>query len=128
MMPCSTAQGADDLEGSSRRPLPRGNDRRRVCLVWQIIEKRWPDFDTALSGFDIRTCALLGEERLEALCANPRIVRNAAKIRSVPRNAALVLELRDTHGSFGERLADSPTNDFVGLWDQLKRRGDRLGG
>ena len=100
----------------------------RSGFVWQIIEKKWPDFETAFAGFDINTCALLGEEQLEALCANPRIVRNAAKIRSVPRNAAFVLEIREAHGSFGQWLANWPTEDFVGLWEQLKRRGDRLGG
>jgi 3-methyladenine DNA glycosylase Tag len=72
--------------------------------------------------------ALLGDEQLEDLCANPRIVRNAAKIRSVPRNAAFILEIREAHGSFGKWLAAWPTEDIVGLWDQLKRRGDRLGG
>ncbi len=100
----------------------------RSGFVWQIIENKWPAFEAAFANFDVRTCALLGEEQLEALCANPGIVRNAAKIRSVPRNAAFILDIREAHGSFGKWLAAWPTEDIVGLWDQLKRRGDRLGG
>lgn len=100
----------------------------RSGFVWQIIENKWPDFETAFSKFDVKTCAMLGEEQLEALCRDPRIVRNAAKIRSVPRNAAFILAIREEHGGFGKWLAAWPTEDIVGLWDQLKRRGDRLGG
>lgn len=55
-------------------------------------------------------------------------MRNGAKIASVRRNAAYVLEVREAHGSFGDYLAAWPEDDFVGLWDELKRRGDRLGG
>lgn len=100
----------------------------RSGFVWQIIERKWPDFEAAFGGFDVSGCALLGEEDLERLAADERIVRNAAKIRSVPRNAAFMLDVRREHGSFGAYLAAWPTSDFVGLWQDLKRRGDRLGG
>ena len=32
------------------------------------------------------------------------------------------------HGSFGAYLADWPAGDIFGLWADIKRRGDRLGG
>lgn len=100
----------------------------RSGFVWQIIERKWPGFETAFDGFDVSTCALLGEEALERLAADERIVRNAAKIRSVPRNAAFILDVRGEHGGFGAYLASWPAEDVVGLWQDLKRRGDRLGG
>lgn len=100
----------------------------RSGFVWQIIEHKWPSFEEAFGGFDVSGCALLGEEALEALAADERIVRNAAKIRAVPGNAAFILDVRREHGSFGTYLADWPAERFTGLWQDLKKRGQRLGG
>ena len=100
----------------------------RSGFVWKIIENKWPAFEAAFHGFDVATCALLSEEELEQLAQNEAIVRNAKKIQSVPRNAAFILDVRAVHGSFGSYLADWPVDDIVGLWDDLKRRGSRLGG
>ena len=57
-----------------------------------------------------------------------RIVRNGKKIASVRGNAQYVREVRAEHGGFGHYLAAWPADDVVGLWDELKRRGQRLGG
>jgi len=100
----------------------------RSGFVWKVIEYKWPGFEAAFGGFDVTGCAMLGEEDPERLAADERIVRHAAKIRSVPRNAAFILDVRREHGGFGAFLAGWPGSDIVGLWDELKRRGDRLGG
>lgn len=100
----------------------------RSGFVWQIIERKWPGFEAAFSGFDVASCAMLSDEDLERLATDERIVRNAKKIQSVRANAAFVLEVRAEHGSFGAFLAGWPRSDFVGMWAELKRRGDRLGG
>ena len=71
---------------------------------------------------------MLSDEQQEQLVQDERIVRHAKKIQSVARNAAFIMEIRDECGGFGEFLAQWPDTDFVGLWDQLKVRGDRLGG
>ncbi|MCZ6619756.1 MAG: DNA-3-methyladenine glycosylase I [Gammaproteobacteria bacterium] len=70
----------------------------------------------------------MSDEEQEMLTRDEQIVRHAKKICSVPRNASFILDVRDTHGSFGAYLASWPVTDIVGLWDDLKRRGDRLGG
>jgi 3-methyladenine DNA glycosylase Tag len=100
----------------------------RSGFVWQIIENKWPGFEAAFSGFDTAACALLSDEDLERLAADTRIVRNAKKIASVRANAAFIRELKVSHGGCGAFLASWPVDDIVGLWDELKRRGDRLGG
>lgn len=100
----------------------------RAGFVWQIIERKWPGFETAFDRFDVSACAMLSDEQTEALAGDERIVRNGAKIRSVPRNAAFILDVRRQHDGFGEYLATWPPTDFIGLWQDLKRRGDRLGG
>jgi len=100
----------------------------RSGFVWKIIENKWPGFEEAFHDFDVATCAMLSEEEQEQLSQNAAIVRNAKKIQSVAGNAAFILEVRDTHGSFGSYLAEWPTENIVGLWDELKKRGNRLGG
>ena len=71
---------------------------------------------------------MLSDEDQERLAQDQAIVRNAKKIQTVPRNAAFVLDVRDREGSFGSYLADWPVQEIVGLWEDLKQRGDRLGG
>lgn len=100
----------------------------RSGFVWKIIENKWPGFEAAFHGFDVTRCAMLSDEELEALQQNTDIVRHAKKILSVRNNALYVLDVRNEHGSYGRFLADWPADDFVNLWADLKKRGDRLGG
>ncbi len=100
----------------------------RSGFVWQIIEAKWPGFETAFNQFDVAECAMLSDEDLEKLQQNTDIVRNGKKIAAVRDNAQYVLSLRDEHGSFGKFLAAWPDDDFVELWAHLKKNGNRLGG
>jgi 3-methyladenine DNA glycosylase Tag len=100
----------------------------RSGFVWQIIEHKWPGFEAAFDRFDPTSCAMLSDEDLERLGSDERIVRNAKKIASVRGNAQFVREVKAEHGGFGRYLAQWPADDVVGLWDELKRRGQRLGG
>lgn len=100
----------------------------RSGFVWKVVENKWPGFEAAFYGFDVSRCAMLSDEEQETLTQDASIIRNAKKIQSVPKNAAFILDVRADHGSFGAYLADWPARDIVGLWDDLKQRGDRLGG
>lgn len=93
----------------------------RSGFVWQIIEAKWPGFETAFNQFDVVSCAMLSDEDLEKLQQNTDIVRNGKKIAAVRDNAKYVLSLRDEYGSFGKFLSDWPDDDFVELWAHLKR-------
>lgn len=100
----------------------------RSGFVWKIIEAKWPGFEEAFAGFDTMACAMLSDEELEALSQNAEIVRNARKIASVRANAQFVRQVKDSHGGFGAFLGEWPEDDTVGLWSELKTRGERLGG
>lgn len=100
----------------------------RSGFVWKIIENKWQGFEEAFAGFDVSGCAMLSDEDLERLSQDERIVRNAKKVSSVRGNAFFIREVREEHGSFGAFLAGWPREDFVGLWEVLKTRGERLGG
>jgi 3-methyladenine DNA glycosylase Tag len=100
----------------------------RSGFVWKIIENKWPGFEEAFDGFDTMACAMLSDEDLEVLSQDTRIVRNAKKIGAVRGNAQFVRDVKGSHGSFGAYLAAWPEDDIVGLWAELKQRGERLGG
>jgi len=100
----------------------------RSGFVWQVIEHKWAAFEAAFAGFDVTSCAMLSDEDLERLVQDASIVRNAKKIASVRKNASFIDDVRSTEGSFGNYVAHWPVDDIVGLWAELKARGDRLGG
>lgn len=100
----------------------------RSGFVWKIIEAKWPGFEAAFGDFDVIHCAMLADEDLEALQGNAEIVRHGKKIASVRANAQYILDVRADHGSFQEFLVQWPDDDFVGLWEHLKKHGSRLGG
>lgn len=100
----------------------------RAGFVWQVIDRKWPQFEEAFSGFVPLYWQQVPPERLEELAQDERIVRNFQKILTVPVNARLVVEVAEEHGSFGQFLARWPHHDQVGLLLLLKKQGARLGG
>ncbi|MFL2517952.1 MAG: DNA-3-methyladenine glycosylase I [Candidatus Azotimanducaceae bacterium] len=100
----------------------------RSGFVWKIIEAKWPGFQTAFSDFDVMHCAMLADEDLEVLQGNAEIVRHGKKIASVRANAQYILDVRADYGSFNQFLGQWPDDDFIGLWEHLKKNGSRLGG
>jgi 3-methyladenine DNA glycosylase Tag len=95
---------------------------------WRVIEAKWAGFEAAFGGFDIHRNAMASDEDLARLAQDTRIVRHAAKIRSVQANAQFLVELKAERGDRPHQLAAWPTTDFVGLLEMLKQRGARLGG
>lgn len=134
--------GIDALEQKLTRPkskdeLARMPDDRWLSILtkcifqagfnWKVIEAKWNGFEAAFDGFDVGRCALMDDEKFDALLQDRRIVRNGTKIAAVRDNAAFLLDLR-TEGGAGKVLGGWPSTDYVGLLDMLARRGSRLGG
>jgi 3-methyladenine DNA glycosylase Tag len=67
---------------------------------WQIIRKKWPNFQRAFVGFDVNKVAAFTEEDLERLVEDKGIVRNGRKIDATIKNARICRELIAEHGSF----------------------------
>ncbi|WP_045860546.1 DNA-3-methyladenine glycosylase I [Teredinibacter purpureus] len=100
----------------------------RAGLKHEMVDRKWPAFETAFRGFDPFSCAMLSDEDIEGLMTNKAIIRHLGKIKSVRRNGLFVRNLADEYGSFGQWLADWPADDIVGLWLYLKKQGAQLGG
>lgn len=100
----------------------------KAGFVWRVIENKWADFEAAFKGFVPAYWQQVPPEVLEELAKDERIVRNLQKIRTVPENARMIMDVVKDHGSFGRFLADWPSTDQAGLLLYLKRNGCRLGG
>jgi len=121
--PAEIAAIPDDrlLSEMSRRIFQAG-------FSWKVVDDKWPAFEELFSGFDPRVCAAMPEERFDALLKDGRIIRNAAKIRSIVANASFILELAAGHGSAARLIADWPNSDYIGLLDLFEKRASRLSG
>ncbi|MFZ5670501.1 MAG: DNA-3-methyladenine glycosylase I [Pseudomonadota bacterium] len=95
---------------------------------WSVVDRKWPGTEEAFWGFSPARCRAMSDEEFDALLKDGRIIRNAAKVRAVQNNAAFIMDLAAEHGSAAKVLADWPADDYIGLLDLLKQRGDRLGG
>lgn len=69
-------------------------------LSWLTILRKRAAFHAAFEGFDPERVARYGAAERARLLADAGIVRNRLKVDAVIANAAKVLELRATHGSF----------------------------
>lgn len=100
----------------------------RAGLKHSLVDAKWPAFEEVFFGFDPEKVVLMGAERLENLMQDARLIRHLGKLKSVPRNAQFILDVRREKGSFGALIADWPVTDIVGLWKYLAKHGSQLGG
>ncbi|MBL4584746.1 MAG: DNA-3-methyladenine glycosylase I [Pseudomonadales bacterium] len=54
---------------------------------WSIIENKWQSFEAAFGEFNLDHCQMLSEEQLESQMMSGTIIKNWAKVRSIPSNA-----------------------------------------
>ncbi|MBV2180178.1 MAG: DNA-3-methyladenine glycosylase I [Castellaniella sp.] len=116
----------------------KGDDRYLSAMTQRIfqagmqhsvIDAKWPAFEAAFSGFVPEAMALLSDVDIERHMQNHQIIRDRAKLRTIPRNAQFVLDVRQEQGtSFGTFIAGWPVANIIGLWRLLAKRGARLGG
>jgi DNA-3-methyladenine glycosylase I len=73
-------------------------------LSWSTILKRREGYREAFDGFDPGTVARYDAARRRRLLADPRIIRNRAKVDAAVANARAFLEVQREHGSFASYL------------------------
>ena len=98
-------------------------------FVWRVVDQKWPAFEELFWGFDIERLLMMPDDMLERKAADPSIIRNFGKVKTVRDNAMMIAETeRRREMAFGEFIAGWPVDDIVGLWAYLKKEGQRLGG
>jgi 3-methyladenine DNA glycosylase Tag len=100
----------------------------RAGLKHSLVDARWPAFEEAFRGFELRRVLAMNDEEIEGLMNDRRLIRHWGKIKSVRSNAAAMQAIADEHGGFGAYLAGWPGSDVVGLWGDLGKRFEQMGG
>ncbi|OBP16682.1 3-methyladenine DNA glycosylase [Rheinheimera sp. SA_1] len=112
---------ADWLEALTKKVFQSG-------FVWRVVENKWPGFREVFFDFAVEKMLMLPDEMLAQKAQDPRIIRNGSKVLTIRHNALMIHELAQQHGSFAAMVAHWPTDNIIGLWELLKKRGARLGG
>lgn len=100
----------------------------RAGLKHSLVDNKWPAFEEAFFGFDPEKLVLMPDSMLDERMLDARLIRHWGKMKAIRHNAQFVLDLASEYGSVGEWLATWPTDDTVGMWALLKKRGKQLGG
>lgn len=108
---CAWAKGEIHLDYHDREwGVPVHDDRllfeflilegAQAGLSWDTILRKREHYRNAFDNFDAATIAAYDQRKLEALLANPGIVRNRLKVTSAIRNARAFLSVQDAFNSF----------------------------
>ena len=97
-------------------------------FVWRVVNHKWDDFEDVFFGFPPEKIVMLSPEQLDRFATNPKIIRNRQKVLTVQHNAQFILDVRKEHGSIGKFVGRWPSEDLIGLFAYMKKRGARLGG
>jgi len=95
---------------------------------WSVVENKWPGIEDAFHNFDIGRNSFMSDDDFDAHLKDTRNIRFAAKILAVRDNAIFLGDLAQEYGSAAKCIGDWPASDLVGLWQLMKKRGNRLGG
>ena len=97
-------------------------------FVWRVVEQKWPDFEDVFFGFNIEKILMMPEDMLERKAADPKIIRNFNKVKTIKANAQMIFEEQQNGHTFAEFIQQWPSDNIIGLWAHLKKHGARLGG
>lgn len=95
---------------------------------WDLIDKRWPQFEAAFDGFNVTRWLFMSDDDLSDLLNAPGLIPNGRKIQSVAGNAKFLSDVAESHGSAGAWFASWPIEGYMELCAELKTRGSHLGG
>jgi DNA-3-methyladenine glycosylase I len=69
-------------------------------LSWQCVLNKRESFRQAYDGFDLEKVCAYGDEKIEELLENEKIIRNVSKIRSSIQNSRIFRAILKEYGSF----------------------------
>ena len=95
-------------------------DGFQAGLSWITILRKRDSFRRAFDDFEPERIARFDEARIEALLADPGIVRNRAKVRATVTNAQAYLRIMEERGSFAELLWSFTGGErLVNRWSRI---------
>lgn len=99
----------------------------RSGFSWQVIENKWPNFQSAFDHFSISKVAAYDERDLDRLLSDAGIVRNGRKIESTIHNARALESIQAEFGSFEKYLRSLDPLDYKNRAKDIQKRFRYLG-
>ncbi|NHJ06098.1 MAG: DNA-3-methyladenine glycosylase I [Candidatus Heimdallarchaeota archaeon] len=97
-------------------------------LTWELMQKRWPNFQKAFSDFSIDEVANFTDDDLSRLLEDEGIIRNSQKIEATLYNAQEFKAIIDEFGSFSNFLESlDKSENYSKVIKELIKRFKRLG-
>lgn len=95
-------------------------------MSWEVVENKWPDIRAAMEGFNVGRVARFGEEDIERLTNDRRVIRNRRKLEAIAHNARKMIELDREYDGFRNYLRSREDFDATvrSLRAQFKFLGD----
>lgn len=95
---------------------------------WNVVDKKWPNFEKAFNGFDVHYWAMMADEEMGRLMQDSGIIRNAMRLASVGKNALYFKDIITEHGSVGGFFAAWSPDQYFENVVAMRKRTSRLGG
>ncbi|HSR61491.1 MAG TPA: DNA-3-methyladenine glycosylase I [Robiginitalea sp.] len=73
-------------------------------LSWITVLRKRAHFRRVFDGFDFNKVAAYDQDKVQALLADPGIIRNRLKVQAAISNARAFLKIRDEFGSFSNYI------------------------
>ncbi|MDO6678032.1 DNA-3-methyladenine glycosylase I [Shewanella sp. 4_MG-2023] len=97
-------------------------------FVWRVVENKWPAYEKAFFDFEPFKVLMLSPDQIQQRATDATLIRHQKKTQSIVDNAYMVQQIAAEYGSFAEFIGNWPSEDITGLWQVLKKKGNRLGG
>ncbi|MHA1125148.1 MAG: DNA-3-methyladenine glycosylase I [Candidatus Heimdallarchaeota archaeon] len=97
-------------------------------LSWQLMDRKWPDFQRAFADFSIDEVANFDDDKLAELIEDASIIRNSQKIEATIYNAQEFVAIRKEFGSFLKYLNSlDKSNNYAAIIKEFSKRFKRFG-
>lgn len=80
-------------------------------ISWRVVEAKWPELREAMQNFQVGAVASFGDEQINALADDQRMIRSRRKIAAITHNARKLIELDEKHGSLRNYLRSFKSYD-----------------
>ena len=82
-------------------------------LSWLTVLKKREAFRAAFDNFDVKKVANYGEDKINELLKNEKIIRSRNKIQSAIGNAKIFMQIQKEYGSFSNYIWGFTNNKVV---------------
>jgi 3-methyladenine DNA glycosylase Tag len=94
-------------------------------ISWRVVDAKWPGIKEAFNDFQVGAIAAMGDEQIDALADDARLIRNRRKIAAIVHNARWMIELEDEYDGFVNYLRSF--DDFYALIADMRKQFKFMG-